>query len=261
MGIAYRDELLFRWIPSRLGTPLASPQARAAFTVVFGAAPVFYGASDRPASVAVMLGVGVLTSALMLRRESFGLIVGAHAAVIFVTSTVFSSALDARWAEGSLVVLERASGTPGWVLGITLAIAGAIVLRARRPTQLLSRRNTLSHEPAMFAQRAGVHHHRHPGVVRSLRRGEIDHTILKPQHTRADRDRVVDRGRHLGRSSKHIDHIDRSQLTRLGEACNHRNALDRGSGMTLRDEERVHARDPISVGGEVPSDLVRGSTA
>lgn len=167
MAIAYRDELLFRWIPSRLGESLATPFARAAFTTVFGAAPVLAFASDRPASVAVMLGVGALTSALMLRRESFGLIVGAHAAVIFVTSTVFSSVLDARWAEGSLVVLERASGAPGWLLGLTLVIASALVFRffpntplvaapaappaSRDESNALSRRRALSDEPSMLA--------------------------------------------------------------------------------------------------------------
>ncbi|MFO0658241.1 MAG: hypothetical protein U0165_00180 [Polyangiaceae bacterium] len=77
----------------------------------------------------MMLGLGALTSALMLRRMSFGLIVGAHASVIFASSTLFSSILDARWPTGSIVVLERASGTPGWLLGASLMIAAVAVTR------------------------------------------------------------------------------------------------------------------------------------
>ncbi|MFO0658242.1 MAG: hypothetical protein U0165_00185 [Polyangiaceae bacterium] len=50
MALAYRDELILRWVPSRLAETIATPIARAVFTTILGVAPVVLGAQERPAS-------------------------------------------------------------------------------------------------------------------------------------------------------------------------------------------------------------------
>lgn len=131
IAAAVRIELSYRWLPYVMGRGLADARWLLAFGAVAGAAPVALALPLRPLGIALALAQGALSVGLI--RATGGLVasVAANATVRFLVTVVFGSMVEARWASGTLVPLDRASGTGALVLSMALALAALPVFRRR----------------------------------------------------------------------------------------------------------------------------------
>jgi hypothetical protein len=135
LATAIRIELPCRVLPLALFRDLAPRPYVIAFALVAGAAPTLAELPLRPGSIALAVGIGALSVAMIETTGSALAAVVAHATIRFVTGPLLTSSADVRWSTGSLSPLERADGIGAWLVAAMCVGAAVAVARLGRASR------------------------------------------------------------------------------------------------------------------------------
>ena len=128
-GLAFRDEMFYRWIPFYVAATLAPSNYRALFVVLLGAVPTLEQSTYPVQSFVVTLAQGSLSAVFLLKSTPFATLIGAQATLIFLTSSVFPSLVGLSWKVGGVIPLHKANGPGAWFLTLGLLVAAAVAMR------------------------------------------------------------------------------------------------------------------------------------
>lgn len=136
---AVRIELVCRVLPLALLDGVVPARALSVFAVLAGAVPALATTPDRPGAIALALALGVLTTTLLRTTGAALAAVVAHTVVRFAAGPLFTSTVEVRWASGSLVPFDRASGVAAYLLTAACIAAALVALRPSRSRGTTSR--------------------------------------------------------------------------------------------------------------------------